>query len=216
MKKRTLLPGKAGFTMVEVLVASAISVAVLGAILGIVNPVQALLRAQGESADVHQRLRAASDALMRDLRLALSIRPYRIGAVRDDGLAGIYYRPDTITAVGDVMTTYYLKAATSQLMQYDGGSSDLPMVDHVVRLAFEYFGPASLPGTPLVRFDPSILVDGPWSEDASHRRFDTDLLRISEVRIDMRVEATAPSLRRLVPDEQIVVHVALRNSRFAR
>jgi hypothetical protein len=36
------------------------------------------------------------------------------------------------------------------------------------------------------------------------------------VRIDIRVEATAPSLRRLVPDEEIVLHVALRNSSFAR
>jgi hypothetical protein len=216
MKKRVHAAAEAGFTMVELLVASAISVAVLGAILAVLNPVQTLLRAQGDSEDLHQRLRAAADTLMGDLRLAPSVRPYRIGAVRDDGLAGIYYRPDTIAAVGDVMTTYYLKADTSQLMQYDGGRSDLPMIDHVVRVAFDYFGPASLPGTPLVRFDPGILVDGPWSEDASHRRFDTDLLRISEVRIDIRIEATAPSLRRLVPDEEIVLHVALRNSSFAR
>lgn len=207
---------EAGFTMVEVLVASAISIAVLSAIFAVVNPVQTLLRVQGDSGDLHQRLRAAADTLMSDLRLASSVRPYRIGAVRDDGLAGIYYRPDTIAAVGDVTTTYYLKPDTSQLMQYDGGYSDLPMIDHVAGLAFDYFGPASLPGTPLVRFDPAILVDGPWSEDASHRRFDTDLLRISEVRIDVRVEVTAPSLRRLVPDEEIVLHVALRNSTFAR
>ena len=40
---------------------------------------------------------------------------------------------------------------------------------------------------------------------------DTDLLRVSEVRIDIRLEATASSLRRLVPDEEIVLHVALRN-----
>ena len=207
---------ESGFTIVEVLVASAISIAVLGAIFAVVNPVQMLLRVQGDSGDLHQRLRAAADTLMSDLRLARSVRPYRIGAVRDDGLAGMYYRPDTIAAVGDVMTTYYLKPDTSQLMQYDGGHSDLPMIDHVAGLAFDYFGPASLPGTPLVRFDPAMLVDGPWLEDASHRRFDTDLLRISEVRIDIRVEATAPSLRRLVPDEEIVLHVALRNSTFAR
>jgi hypothetical protein len=175
-----------------------------------------LVRAQQDSEDLHQRLRAASDTLTGDLRLAPSIRPYRIGAVRDDGLAGTYYRPDAIAVVRDVMTTYYLKADTLQLMQYDGGRSDLPIIDHVVRLAFDYFGPASLPGTPLVRLDPGILVDGPWSEDASHRRFDTDLLRISEVRIDIRIEASAPSLRRLVPDEEIVLHVALRNSRVAR
>ena len=216
MKREARAAAAAGFTMVEVLVASAISIAVLGAILAVVNPVQTLLRAQGESEDVHQRLRAAADTLMGDLRLAPSVRPYRVGAVRDDGLAGIYYRSDTIAVVGVTMTTYYLKPATSQLMQYDGGSSDLPMVDHVVHLAFDYFGPASLPGASLVRFDPAILVDGPWLEDASHRQFDADLLRISEVRILLRIEATAPSLRRFVPDEEVVLHVALRNSAFAR
>jgi hypothetical protein len=205
-----------GFTIVEMLIASAISVAVFGALLGVVDPVQTLLRAQGEAGDVHQRLRAAADTLMRDVRVAASVRPYRIGAVRDDGLAGIYYRPDTIAVIGDTTTTYYLKPTTSQLMQYDGERSDLPMVDHVVRVAFDYFAPASTPGMPLVRLDPAILMDGPWSEDATHRRFDTDLVRVSEVRIDMRLEATAPSLRRLVADEQIVVHVALRNSSFAR
>jgi len=216
MKTRVHAAGEAGFTMVELLVGSAISVAVLGAIFAVINPVQTLVRAQGDSGDMHQRLRAAADALMSDLRLADSVRPYRIGIMRDDGAAGIYYRPDTIAVVRDVMTTYYLKAETSQLMQYDGGGSDLPMIDHVVRLAFDYFGPESLPGTPLVRFDPAVLVDGPWSEDASHRQFDADLMRISEVRIHIRIEATAPSLRRLVPDEEIVLHVALRNSRFAR
>jgi hypothetical protein len=202
--------------MVEVLIASAISIAVLGAVLAVVNPVQTRLRAAGESGDLHQRLRAATDALMSDLRVARSVRPYRIGAVRDDGLAGIYYRPDTIAVVGTATTTYYLKTDTSQLMEYDGGHSDLPLIDHVVRLAFDYFGPASLPGTPLVRLDPGILVDGPWADDASHRRFDTDLLRVSEVRIDIRLEATAPSLRPLVPDDESVFHVALRNSSFAR
>jgi type II secretory pathway pseudopilin PulG len=216
MKRHVRAAADAGFTMVEILVASAISVAVLGAILAVVNPVQTLLRAQGELEDMHQRLRAAADTLMGDLRLAGSIRPYRIGAVRDDGLAGIHYRPDTVAVLGTGMTTYYLKTDTSQLMQYDGGRSDLPMIDHVVRLAFDYLGPASLPGTPLVRLDPGILVDGPWTEDASHRLFDTDLLRISEVRIDIRFEATAPSFRRLVPDDEIVLHVALRNSSFAR
>ncbi len=101
-------------------------------------------------------------------------------------------------------------------MQYDGSHSDLPLIDHVAHVAFDYFGPQSLPGTPLVRLDPGVLVDGPWEEDASHRRFDADLLRVSEVRIALRMEATAPSLRRLVPDEEIVLHVGLRNSPFAR
>ena len=198
-------------TMAEMLIASAITITVMGGIVAVVNPAQALVRAQGEAADLHQRLRAGADRLTGDLRGAIAVRPYRVGAIRDDSVAGIYYRPDTIAVLGTTMTTtYYLKTDASELMQYDGGVSDLPMVEHVVRLTFDYFGPVSSADQSLVRFDPGILADGPWSEDASHRLVDTDLLRISEVRIDIRLEATASSLRRLVPDEEIVLYVALR------
>ena len=138
-------------TTIELLIASTLSVLVLGAVLTVVTPVQAVVRAQGDAGDMHQRLRAAADALTNDLRVATSVRPYRIGAVRDDGLAGIYYRPDTIAVIGTAMTTYYWKRDTLQLMQYDGGRSDLPMIDHVVRLTFDYLAPASVrgPRTPL-------------------------------------------------------------------
>ena len=203
-------------TTIELLIASTLSVLVLGAVLTVVTPVQAVVRAQGDAGDMHQRLRAAADALTNDLRVATSVRPYRIGAVRDDRLAGIYCRPDTIAVIGTAMTTYYWKRDTLQLMQYDGGRSDLPMIDHVVRLTFDYLAPASVPGTALVTVDPASLVDGPWTEDAAHRRFDMDVLRICEVRIALRLQATAPSLRLFVPDDDIVLHAALRNSLFAR
>lgn len=44
--------------------------------------------------------------------------------------------------------TYYLKSGTSQLMHYDGNRSDVPVVDNVVGLRFDYYGEA-LP--PMVR-----------------------------------------------------------------
>jgi hypothetical protein len=40
-----------------------------------------------------------------------------------------------------VSHTYYLKTDTSQLMRYDGSANiDVPVVDHVVGLAFDYYG----------------------------------------------------------------------------
>lgn len=201
---------------IELLIGTAISVLVLGAVLATVTPVQAVVRAQGEVGDMHQRLRATADTLTNDVRVATSIRPYRIGVLRDDGLAGIYYRPDTIAVLGIATTTYYWKRDTLQLMQYDGGRSDLPMIDHVVGLTFDYLAPSSTPGSSLVTVDPGTLTDGPWAEDATHGRYDTDVLRICEVRIHLRLQATAASLRRFVPDDEIVVHAALRNSLFAR
>ena len=217
MSTRRHLSTECGFTMIEMLVASAVSVAVLGAVLAIVGPVQDVLRTDGERGDVHQRLRAAAETLMGSLRVCQSVRPYRVGAIRDDAAAGVFYRPDAIAVLGETTaTTYYLKPETLQLMQYDGDQSDLPLLDHVVSFSMDYLGPAAEPGTTLVRIDPARLVDGPWSEDASYRRFDADVLRVAEVRIDIRVEATAPSLRRLVPDERVVLHAAVRNSSFAR
>jgi type II secretory pathway pseudopilin PulG len=213
-----------GFTMVEVLIAMVITVAVVGAILAVINPAQAMVRAQGDAADLHQRLRAAADTIGADVRAALAVRPYRVGAMRDDAAAGVSYRPDTLTLLGvpssplsldaDASRTYYLRPVTGsdsfQLMQYDGGLSDLPMLDHVVRLSFDYFGPATA-GGPLVRLDPSTLVDGPWSADVGQRMFDADLLRVREVRMLLRLESTDPLLRRLVPDEELVLHMATRN-----
>jgi hypothetical protein len=212
----------AGFSIVELLIASAMTMAVVGAILTVVNPAQLMFRAQGDAADLHQRLRAAADAMGADVRAAMAVRPYRVGATHDDVAVGVYYRPDTLTVLGvpssplsldvEASRTYYLRSAapgTFQLMQYDGGLSDLPMLDHVVRLAFDYFGPATA-GGPLVRLEPATLVDGPWIEDAAHRMFDADLLRVREVRALLRLESTDPLLRRLVPDEEIVLHMAMR------
>ena len=60
--------------------------------------------------------------------------------------------------------TYYLKAdarsATYQVVQYDGGrGNDVPVVDHVVALGFDYFGD---PRPPAVRRPPTDLT-GPWT-----------------------------------------------------
>jgi hypothetical protein len=209
------------------MIAMAMTMAVMGAILTLVDSAQGVFRSQGEVLDMQQRLRASMDLLTADLRAAggheAPIRPYRVGDVRDDGDAGVTYRPDAITVcyvpagatsaatsagVSAVATrTYYLKAdadsGTFDLMQYDGRQTDLPVVDHVVSLAFEYFGD-------LGRIDPANFTDGPWLKEANGRRtFDADLLRVRSVGVTLRVRS-APGARR-VPDLQIEFHVALRN-----
>jgi len=86
--------------MVEALLATALSMAVIGAILTVINPAQMMFRAQGDAADLHQRLRSAADTMAADVRAATAVRPYRIGATRDDAAIGVYYRPDTLTVLG--------------------------------------------------------------------------------------------------------------------
>jgi len=83
----------------------------------------------------------------------------------------------------------------------------------------------------LARLPLSAFTDGPWCPDgASPNRFDADLLRIRLVRVTLRVQAQSASVRgtdmhwfsrpgaareaaRLVPDLEVYVDVAIRNTR---
>jgi prepilin-type N-terminal cleavage/methylation domain-containing protein len=394
-----------GFTLVEMLVATAIMVAVTGAVFALMNPAQGTFRREPEAADVQQRLRVGVDTLTKDLIMAgagsymgsgagalynyfAPVMPYRRGDVDDDPSNGVFYRSDaisvmyvpptpaqttvtgtpgnnsqeidvtaqdncgtnkhdalcgfsegmrvlimdpdtadfdtvTITNVQDealklqhsdklsagydsgnaILTqvethTYYLKAdddtQTYQLMHYDGYETELPVVDNVVKLSFEYFGepqpPALLPGACLsagctgpwttygpkppelgvdaksgdeyaagencvfkvesgaqvsrldvldsgvgqVLLDPDTFTDGPWCSSVdSPVRFDADLFRIRRIRVHLRVQAAAASMRgpagllftkggtasdskQWVADQEITFDVTPRNMNLGR
>jgi hypothetical protein len=123
---------------------------------------------------------------------------------------------------------YYFDFAARQLRVSDGYLSDQPVVDNVVGLTFSYFGdpdppiaPKPAAGTANCLFDEAgraisgmprlatsgsslaplplpMLNDGPWcGENGS--RFDADLLRIRQIRMTLRVQATDPSFRAAGP-----------------
>jgi Prokaryotic N-terminal methylation motif len=90
-----------GFTVVELLVAVAITMAVTAATFALVNPAQGMFAAQPEVMEAQQRLRVGIDALTRDLIMAgagtyagplagplnasfAPVLPYRIGAINAD------------------------------------------------------------------------------------------------------------------------------------
>jgi hypothetical protein len=122
-----------------------------------------------------------------------------------------------------VSNTFYLNRTTHQLMRYNGGTNDVPLVDNVVDLKFEYFGdpnPPKLPKPPageanclydingnyqnlatlapdngsLAALPGAMLIDGPMCGGGSNK-FDADLLRVRKVRVTMRVQAASASLR---------------------
>jgi prepilin-type N-terminal cleavage/methylation domain-containing protein len=122
-----------------------------------------------------------------------------------------------------VSYTYYLDRNTSQLRRYDGIDTDVPVVDNVVDLQFDYFGdpqpprlPEPPPGTANCLYDaagnylnhpvlpatdgslailtPAMLTDGPYCGGGSNE-FDMDLLRIRKIRVTMRMQVATPSLR---------------------
>ncbi len=204
-------------TLGEVLVASAITITLMGSVMSMTAPLQRMFETQPEYGDMHQRMRGAVEALTRDLIGAASpVMPYRVGASDHDPDAGVFYRSDAITLLpppwdpGAPSHTYYLRndlaTGASQLRRYDGLESDLPLADHVTRLEFAYFFADGVP------ISTGLFEDGPWfPDDHDRNRFDLDLLRIRRVRVTLRVQAAPPMLRRFLPDREISFDVAPRN-----
>jgi hypothetical protein len=174
-----------GFSFVETLVALTITLLVTASASLLLLPTQSLAASRSETADMQQRLRVAAETLYQHLAEAgagayagtdpgpltdavAAIRPYRAGSTPDPPGT---FRTDTLTVLTvprngtqPVATTYWLKAddamATYQLIAADGASGvDVPAVDHVVALAFEYFGD---PQPPLMR-KPLADATGPWT-----------------------------------------------------
>ena len=151
----------AGFTTLELLIALALSVLVVGAALAVAS--SDAFPVQSEVSDMHQRLRVAVESLVRDLSSAAAIRPYRASGASADppGTFGV----DTITALTPMTSiTYWLKtddrAGAYQLMSSSGASSiDVPVVDNVVGLQFDYFGDPR-PPTMVATLDDPV---GPWT-----------------------------------------------------
>jgi hypothetical protein len=125
--------------------------------------------------------------------------------------------------IGVETSTYYFDAGARQLRHYDGHLSDVPIIDDVVAMRFEYWGSAGAPpkgraeagtetcwfdaaglprfgrsetpvGTPDVRLDLAEFRDGPWC-GAGDNRFDADLLRIRRLRVVVRLAAGAEMAR---------------------
>jgi hypothetical protein len=268
MSHQRVVRDERGFTIVEMLVATAIMVTVTGTIFSLVNPAHGAYRAQPEVSDMQQRLRVGTMFLANDLLMAgagspagstlmgtlvnffAPIKPYRIGMIGSDPASGVFYRPDALTLVYiplhaaqtkldmpmpqpsaelkvaaqpncpvgnelcgfqegmrllifdetgayDDMTltqvqtpalqlqhnksepgnelskrygidaqvaqveqrTFYFNPDTEQLMYYDGDQRDEAVVDHVVDLAFEYFGDPRPP----VLLNPVTNPKGPWT-----------------------------------------------------
>jgi hypothetical protein len=129
--------------------------------------------------------------------------------------------------------TYFVKSdpanQTFDLMHYDGtGNPDVPVLEHVVDLTFEYYDETLAPLTA------AVLTDGPWRPDeADPNRWDVDLLRIRAIAVTLRVETALPSLRgpagllfrnggtsrgggRWLPDQEIRLQIAPRNLSLVR
>jgi hypothetical protein len=127
-----------GYTIIEVVIATAITAAIAGVVLGMLDPAHGMHQAQPETADLHQRLRVAVESLRRDLIAAGAgthlapaagplttalppVMPYRAGETHNDPANGVYYRNDAISIM-------YVPATTAQAGIADAtplGAADL-------------------------------------------------------------------------------------------
>ncbi len=319
-----------GVTLLESLVAIALTLTVTGAVFALVHPNSDVSQAQPEAMDMQQRARVASDLLSRDLLMAgaglttgpqagalthafAPVIPRRLGltgadsadVARRDAVTIAYVSPvaaqTTLSAplgsgastieVSDLpacpagreacgfergmnalvfdaagqfdffavtgvngwtlsvrhlgqsgsdyddgaavvqadLHTYYFNPLTRQLRHSDGYLSDVPVIDNVVSVAFEYSGDPAPPGSPapppgtanclyddggnpganlvplpaqgasLAALPLSILNDGPWCGRGG-TGFDADLLRVKRIRVTLRIQASRASLRGTGPD----------------
>jgi hypothetical protein len=264
---RRALRSNAGFTIVEMAIATFIMMTITGAIFSMMHPSQGLFQTQPEVSDMQQRMRVGVDSLQKELVMAgagvysgaaagalsyfmAPIMPYRSIGDDTDASKGVFFRDDAITLmyvpptpsqttisnempaqsaeikvnpqpncpdkktqlcgfeVGmrliifdqdgnwDVFTvtevqdaaahlqhrgqdftvpysagsnvtqvkigSYYLQTDeqtdTYQLMYFDGWNDPAPVVDHVVKLQFEYFGEPQPPQ----RTTAPLASNGPW------------------------------------------------------
>jgi hypothetical protein len=165
------------------------------------------------------------------------------------------YQDDSLVAELEART-YYVNLTSRQLRRYDTDSTDVPVVDDVVGMAVQYWGSASPPARPrpaigtanclydaggqpvggmavlgldsdgLAALPVEMFGDGPWCGSGS-TRYDADLLRVRRVRVTLRLQASAPSVRgtgsrfalpgisrsatRVVPDLLVSIDVVPRN-----
>ncbi len=122
-------------------------------------------------------------------------------------------------------TTMLFDPVRRQLRRADARAPSQPVVDDVVAMQVRYYGTAAPPrrprvpgadtcavaadGTPLlgmlgpvpgppIELSAADFTDGPWCGSGAWR-YDADLLRVRAVRLALRLQATAPSVRGVSP-----------------
>jgi Tfp pilus assembly protein PilW len=108
-------PRAGGFSLLEVVIATALTTVLVAGVFALVNPAQGAFATEPEVADMQQRLRVAVDTLRRDLATAgagadiagrtgslmdflAPLLPFREGAAGEDAIGTM--TTDTVTAIG--------------------------------------------------------------------------------------------------------------------
>ena len=163
------MSGDRGFTLVELLAATAVMLVVVGAIAGLTSPASGLFGTQLERMDMQQRLRVGIDALQKDLLMAgagtyagdhrrtlgsdsVAVLPYRIGAASPD--------PDG-SFFDDRITLMYVPPTAAQASLHD----PFPVAAGQLALNVEPGCPAADPSCGFTTGMTAVIVDGTGNRD---------------------------------------------------
>jgi prepilin-type N-terminal cleavage/methylation domain-containing protein len=210
-----------GFSLVELLVTMAITIAITGGMFSFIHSARGVFEVDLEHTDTQQRARVAADALFRDLVMAGAglqsppLAPFRRGSINPDSpgsafpdrISVLYVPPDA--AAGAITVTYGRRvdaAGVPHLTRYDGAASEMPLVDQVTGLRFEYL---DVDGQLIAM---NRFADGPWVPDAvAADRFDADLQAIRRVRAFVRLRPARVFAAAPLADLEVVIDVSPRN-----
>ena len=118
----------------------------------------------------------------------------------------LYVPPDSADPIKVTYGRRVDAAGVPHLTRYDGAASEMPLVDQVTDLHFEYFDADGQ----LILMDR--FADGPWVPDAvSADRFDADLRAIRRVRAFVRLRPARVFAAAPVADLEIATDVSPRN-----
>jgi prepilin-type N-terminal cleavage/methylation domain-containing protein len=122
----------AGFTLVEMLIAMAVMLIILGGVFQAFNPAQGSFQTQPEVADMQQRLRVGTDRLYNGMVVAgagiysgaavgtlgqffAPVLPYLVGPLHNDPASGIFFRTDVPGAnYSTAITIFHVPTTASQ------------------------------------------------------------------------------------------------------
>jgi hypothetical protein len=212
--------GANGFSLIELVVSAAIMLAVTGSVFGLSQSARHVFELDLERSEMHQRARVSVDALFSDLIMAgagtqvPAIAPFRRGDNSPDAPGSAFADRISVRyfpggSAGMTVITFALgsdAAGVPHLRRYDGRTTDLPVVDQIAGLSFEYFDIAGEPMA-LGRF-----TDGPWIPDAvAADRYDADLDGIHRVRARVRVRPARTFIGLPLADLEVAIDVAPRN-----
>lgn len=122
---------EAGFTLLEMLISTALIIVVTGGIFQLLNPSYGTFQAQPEVSDMQQRMRVAADTLQKDLVMAgagtysgamvgsldnyfAPILPHKVGTVNPDAPGSFNANPLCPNTCADAVTIMYVPATMAQ------------------------------------------------------------------------------------------------------